>query len=601
MREAVSSTKSPMSSAKRDACGAVIGYGVLAIVYFWPLIQRFTTHILASDVYGAPGQSDSYTFLWMRWWVTKSLLHGWNFYFCHWVLPPFGANFVWHGGIVLVPTLATLPLNLVLGPVAGYNAMVLLLLVSAAWVYYFFLRKTFRLSFASAFIAGALFGFNPMFVFKAHGHINMLGAYSWAGALGLAYYIYTARRFTWQRGIAFAIVLWTAFWTSFVEFFMLGIALAATLVVLEVQGTNASGPARAFRRLARFLASKETLDSASDRLGPPPASSLRRRVTFFIPSIAGALSFLLFGWADRSQSIANPLVDVIRWREFFLFPRLSLFSSFGFPAQPEAWGAVLPYSVLVLTLVGIVCWFHRRERGYGPALILGLLFLAATLNLLHVPSTIIRALPLGEGFRVFTRFYPFMLFFLLPFAALGLDILLRKTQPTDALGPGRSLAETRVWMSRRSALAGLLILTAAVELYPAQLGVSVVPRVELSDDVRGKLAPTACCLVVPYKTYTPMHDTYQVSLDMPCVNLARWDKQSMGAKTTREQDYPLLYKDALKVYPEKPDIRADGFLEQARALRVKYILFEDKLDLQGFPWPGTVMWESSRELLLELE
>lgn len=117
--------------ALRTTAGAWLAYTLLGAALLHPLVARLSSHILADDVFIEPGRSDAYNFLWTYWWIQKSVLAGHNVYQCDWVLPPTGANLYFHTHVVL-PTLLTLPLGVLLGPVGGYNSMILLML-SGGW------------------------------------------------------------------------------------------------------------------------------------------------------------------------------------------------------------------------------------------------------------------------------------------------------------------------------------------------------------------------------------------------------------------------------------------------------------------------------------
>ena len=114
---------------------------------------------------------------------------------CQWVLPPTGANLLFHSTSIL-PTFLTLPLSESFGVVVGYNLMIILMILGNALMYYYFLAKTLDISRGSAFGCGFLFGFSPYFIFKAHSHINLIGGFFWGGCLAILLHCYLKDRFT---------------------------------------------------------------------------------------------------------------------------------------------------------------------------------------------------------------------------------------------------------------------------------------------------------------------------------------------------------------------------------------------------------------------
>ncbi|MBD3297221.1 MAG: hypothetical protein GF341_01070, partial [candidate division Zixibacteria bacterium] len=223
------------SRPSHDILRALGVFVVIALIVFAPLIGHLDTHILADDVFFTDehGLSDSYNFLWTYWWIQTATLTGESMLHCDWVLPPTGADLLWHTHVI-VPSLLTLPFALLLGTVAGYNLMIILSFVLGALVFYLFLTRTLDLSWIAALLGGVLFAFAPYFVAKAHAHLNLINTAIWGGCLAVLWHVYIKRRFTWRWAFVFAVLFWASLWTSFVETFTLSLAIVFSIVLLEV-------------------------------------------------------------------------------------------------------------------------------------------------------------------------------------------------------------------------------------------------------------------------------------------------------------------------------------------------------------------------------
>jgi hypothetical protein len=541
--------------ARRPAVAALAGYAGLAVVFFFPLLRRLTTHILADDIFIRPGESDAFNFLWGYWWIQKAVATGQSIFQCNWVLPPAGANLVFHTHSLL-PTLLTYPLGRSVGTVAGYNLMVVLLIALGAWSYFLFLRRGLSISWGTAFVVGACFGFSPYFVFKTHAHINLIGACFWATALGVLVTSYLDGRFGWRRGVVFAVFFWATFWSSFVEFFLL--AIVAVLAVAVFEACRATGARR------------------------PVAERLR----FFLPAVAGVVSLAVFRAAPDLAAVNIALADALTWNDLLAFPRLSVFAQLWTTPVYEHWGTYVPVSVALLAIIGAGRWIRLRERAVLPLLLLALLALVLTFDVGRGPSTLIRALPMGGGQRVFARFFPFFLFFLAIFAAVGLDALWNAPPTAEA----RAAAGPR----RLRGAAVFLCLVAAVELVPYRMQPSPVKQLPMTEQQRAQLDRGRFVLVIPHGPYLQLHDTYQIALDLPCVNLSYVAREPPAVFVDRMTRFPMTYGRA-------PVTSLAALDAEFAALNVGYLLVEDKRDAARLPIRASVVAEWEREILLQLE
>jgi hypothetical protein len=499
-----------------EPLASLAGQLLIAGVFFLPLLARLHDAILANDIFIRPGHSDAYNFLWGYWWVQKAVSLRVSPLHCSWVLPPNGADLRLHT-LPLLPALISYPLGRVLGTVAAYNLTILGLLAGGALAAQWTFRRALGLSPAAAFAAGALFGFSPYFVYQAHAHLHLVGSVFWVGALGQIATAYARHDFSWRRGALLALFVWSTFWSSLTEFTMLAIVGGALAVLYELE---------------------------------PPAGrpSWIERLRLVLPGLTGAISLVpvLQGGTDH---VSVALYHGLRLRNFLRFPPLSALSPPGVAFVPEFGGMYLPLALAIPAALGLLLASRSRRDLLPFAAAAGVAALL-TLNAFHVPSGVLRSLPLGQGFRVFARFYPFFLFFAAGLAGLALERLWR--------WPRRPVA----------ALAAVLLAAAFVAEYrPARLDPSPVRRLTLSATLQSELDRSRFLLVVPRRDYRNVHDTWAVRLDMRSVHLSFVGREIGAERGLRESLFP-------HVYLEPPRPQDPVFLSELRQLDVGYLLFE---------------------------
>jgi hypothetical protein len=183
---------------------------------------------------------------------------------------------------------------------------------------------------------------------------------------------------------------------------------------------------------------------------------------------------------------------------------------------------------------------------------------------------------MGEGFRVFSRFFPFVLFFLLVPVGLGLqNILSRWRLPT------------------RVAVLTLLLALVAVEYYPWHMNVSQVKSFPTRADGAEQLDRDQFVLVLPDGPYRHVHDTYQIAMDMRFVYLSQLTRFDSKTVMGRARRFPM-------VYGGQPVDNDAEFWYQLDALGVGYVLLENKAQATRFPVPGSVVLETDDAVLMRL-
>lgn len=148
----------------------LILYLALAIVFTYPLILNFTTHI--------PGDGgDGQIFVWNAWWFGKSLTDpGASLAYTNYLNYPDGLSLLFHTHTwvhdALISALAPL-----FGLIASFNAVFLLFMVLAAFGMYL-LAKSITKNWIAAFISGIVLAFAPCVFVRALGHFNLTAVWT---------------------------------------------------------------------------------------------------------------------------------------------------------------------------------------------------------------------------------------------------------------------------------------------------------------------------------------------------------------------------------------------------------------------------------------
>ncbi|HUS16869.1 MAG TPA: hypothetical protein VM536_17875, partial [Chloroflexia bacterium] len=156
----------------------LLGYLLVAVAWTWPLAGHLTTAI--------PGDGkDGWQNAWNLWWVAQAVLQGRNPFHTDLLFHPIGADLYLH---TLQPLngLLSLPVQVLWGPVAAYNAVVLAALPLAAWGAYLLAHDRLARARSSPagwrgamppLVAGLLFGFSPYLAGQLLSHLNLVSAW----------------------------------------------------------------------------------------------------------------------------------------------------------------------------------------------------------------------------------------------------------------------------------------------------------------------------------------------------------------------------------------------------------------------------------------
>lgn len=147
----------------------LLAYILLAVIFTYPLITRFFTHIPGLD-------GDAYIYLYNQWWLKNALTHSLDFFNSSLLLYPFGAD--------LSLSATTVSNNLVISfcdiflpSVAAFNLFIIFSFAVAAWGMFILLQYLIKNK-AASFLGGLIFAFHPyIFSELGAGHYNYSTVY----------------------------------------------------------------------------------------------------------------------------------------------------------------------------------------------------------------------------------------------------------------------------------------------------------------------------------------------------------------------------------------------------------------------------------------
>lgn len=145
----------------------VSSYVVLSIAANWPVWSHGVSHSIQ-----ASGGTDIQEEVWFLAQTPWAIIHGVNPFANNVLNFPHGINLLDNTSMALLGLLGT-PITLLLGPIATFNVLVNLALISSATACYFMVRRFVRWQFA-AFVGGLLYGFSPFSVATGTGHLFLL-------------------------------------------------------------------------------------------------------------------------------------------------------------------------------------------------------------------------------------------------------------------------------------------------------------------------------------------------------------------------------------------------------------------------------------------
>lgn len=424
--------------------GVLALYGVLAVLATLPLVQNLTTHLPA-----IPGEAghDVWQHVWNLWWVQRAfLIQPTNPFQTDVIFYPHGTA-LWLHSLNLplaLPALLLLPL---LGQVATYNLVTLLVLVLAGYCTFLLARQVVQQAlpgspalvvWAAAVVGGAVVLCSPQRLIELRqAHLAAVSDY----AIPLLFLAlpWALRRQTWRAALVVALVVLLGGLSKWYNLFYGALALLPLLIA-------ALWGAWQQHRLAAELLAWSRIGVVSALVVAPfliPGIVEARTAAYDTPTIRGADVLLLVstGW----HWIARPVPP--DWWE----P-----ASFAILALLLAGGGVLaaPRALRLWWVTAIWCFV----LALGPTLNVGMREIP-----LPLPYALLQALPLIDLFRVPYRMNAITTMLLAVLAAVGVAALLQRL-------PQRGGVRVLVAVL----LCGLLLLEAARLPFP-QVAADVSP------------------------------------------------------------------------------------------------------------------------------
>jgi hypothetical protein len=295
---------------RRD-CAAVLGYAVIAVAFSWPLVLHLSTHLTG------PPDGDTGVYVWNQWvfrheiLVRRQLPFFTNSIFS--MTPE--ANLSLHNYTAFQNLLA-LPLLGVLGVVATFNLIFLLMSVLTAYST-FLLARHVTGKFSESWLAGLMFAWSPLLVTRGMGHFSLVAAAPLAIFLLVLMKADGHERFRDAVALG-AVVAWAATCDAYYAIFCLLIGAVFLVVrVIAIHNSRQSGRARAARWAVDVLllcsaglvgAIAITGGWTSSIFGfPISAKGLYTPVL-----IMSVLAFLRLGWHLRASPRPGAQVDARR-------------------------------------------------------------------------------------------------------------------------------------------------------------------------------------------------------------------------------------------------------------------------------------------------
>ncbi|MDX1415705.1 MAG: hypothetical protein R3293_16025 [Candidatus Promineifilaceae bacterium] len=141
-----------------------LGYLLLTLAFTWPLITRLGTEL-------AGARDDLWIHQWTFWWIKEALLSGQNPFYTTLLYYPNGVSLTSHN-IAWFHIALWLPLQALLGAVAAYNLLFILVLTLNGFAFYLFAKAETGAA-AAAVLGGLIFGFWP-YTLSHYDHPNMM-------------------------------------------------------------------------------------------------------------------------------------------------------------------------------------------------------------------------------------------------------------------------------------------------------------------------------------------------------------------------------------------------------------------------------------------
>jgi hypothetical protein len=315
---------------------AVAGFGILAVVWSWPLAWHLSTHLTGA------GLGDNAVFAWNFWWMRTALSSGTDFFRTSFLFVPVGADLTLHTHTALTAFVGATVLRQ-LSVVAALNVTILVSLALNGFCTYVLAWRLTR-DWGASILAGVIFGTSPYIAAHLNGHFNLINAWTIPlFALTILPAVKGSRTWAALAGLILAM-------TAYVDYYYVVYELALALSVLAGLAWRWSFSVRTGKASARWLVAVIdtclVLDAValvaiaatggfSVRVGPVPVSmkGTYNPLQLFWVLIALAI------WLRLRPTIAARTRESWEWTRFW--PALSVMTAvFALSAAPLLWKGV---------------------------------------------------------------------------------------------------------------------------------------------------------------------------------------------------------------------------------------------------------------------
>ena len=218
---------------------AAAGFGILAVVWSWPLAWHLSTHLPGSGI------GDNVVFAWNFWWMRTALASGTDFFRTSFLFAPVGADLTLHTHTALTAFVGATVLRQ-LSVVAALNVTILVSLALNGFCAYMLAWRLTRDRGASI-LAGTIFGTSPYIAAHLNGHFNLINAWTIPlFALTIPPAMKGSRRWAALAGLVLAM-------TAYVDYYYVVYELALALCVLAGLAWRWSFRVRTGESSARWL------------------------------------------------------------------------------------------------------------------------------------------------------------------------------------------------------------------------------------------------------------------------------------------------------------------------------------------------------------
>lgn len=382
-------------------------YILLAVIFTYPLITKFFTHIPGLD-------GDAYIYLYNQWWLKEALTNGRNFFNSSLLLYPFGADLSL-SATTIANNLIISFFNIFLPAAAAFNLFTIFSFAAAAWGMFILLQYLVKNK-TAAFFGGLIFAFHP-YIFSElwKGHYNYSTVYF------IPFFVFFLLKAAQENTRKYLNAFWAALFLllGFYNdlYYAYGLFFVFILYFLWLWWKKGRG---VIKNIKVFLFIIAVFVSCAWPLGWKILQT----------SLSGAYPFATI----EQISLYSP--DI---RSFFVPSFLNIFcgDSLGIYYQTIKThdGVVyIGYSLIILAIFGYYAG-RRRRHEFLPGFwrLLSLFFIFISLgpvlflggrNIAPLPYQLLYFLPFFKGILVPPRFIIFFIFSLIIPAAYGLGVLI---------------------------------------------------------------------------------------------------------------------------------------------------------------------------------